>query len=123
MVSIRGTAGLIAIFGAACLWGAEPSVAMDPVAPVAVVSEVEELTSPVQSFDLSWWSVDGGGATSASGPYAVAGAVGQPEVGGAYGAYFALDGGVWSVALEPAFFYDGFETGDTSMWSAVSGLN
>jgi hypothetical protein len=111
---------LIAIFAAAGLWGAEP---LEPVAPVTAASELKGVGAPEQSFDLSWWSVDGGGATGAGGPYAVTGAVGQPEVGGAYGAYFALDGGVWSAALEPAFFYDGFETGDTSMWSSVSGGN
>jgi hypothetical protein len=120
MASIRGIGGLIAIFAAAGLCGAEP---LEPVAPVTAASERKGVDVPEQSFDMSWWSVDGGGASSTGGPYAVTGAVGQPEVGGAYRAYFAFDGGVWSVALEPAFYYDGFETGDTTMWSAVSGGN
>ena len=47
-------------------------------------------------FDVSWWTVDGGGGSASGGPYTLAGAVGQPEAGPALtGGDYALIGGFW----------------------------
>jgi hypothetical protein len=56
----------------------------------------------VSSFQIDWWTVDGGGGTSQGGDYAVSGSIGQPDAsplmaGGAY----TLVGGFWGGALTP----------------------
>ena len=50
-----------------------------------------------QSFDLSWFTIDGGGGTSTGGVYSVSGTIGQPDAGLLIGGYFALQGGFWGV--------------------------
>ncbi|HYN89861.1 MAG TPA: hypothetical protein VER55_15110 [Ardenticatenaceae bacterium] len=57
-------------------------------------------------YDLSWWTVDGGGATfSSNGIYAVGGTVGQPDAGRLGGGSYTVLGGFWGVGAageEPA---------------------
>ncbi len=62
------------------------------------------LGAPAQTFSLDWWTVDGGGGTSAGGVYSVSGAVGQPDAGVMSGGEFTLVGGFWSEvnATQPA---------------------
>jgi hypothetical protein len=56
------------------------------------------------SYDLSWWTLDGGGYTfSTGGSYSLGGTIGQPDAGPTFsnGGY-SLTGGFWSgvAALE-----------------------
>jgi hypothetical protein len=47
-------------------------------------------------FDLSWWTVDGGGGRSRGGRYALGGTAGQPDVGATMGGGpYRLAGGYW----------------------------
>jgi hypothetical protein len=49
------------------------------------------------SYSIGWSKVAGGGGTSTNGGYAVSGAIGQPEAGGAMtGGAYSLTGGFWS---------------------------
>lgn len=50
-----------------------------------------------QSFDLSWHTIDGGGATTSSGgAYTLGGSIGQPDAGEVLtGGPFELTGGFW----------------------------
>jgi hypothetical protein len=50
------------------------------------------------SYDLSWWTVDGGGHTfSAGGGYSLGGSIGQPDAGPVMsGGGYVLVGGFWS---------------------------
>lgn len=74
-------------------------------------------------YELSWWTVDGGGAYSRDGVYGVAGTIGQPDVGISLGGAYSLRGGFWSVfASRDGLFYDGFESGDVSRWSGAVGV-
>jgi len=50
-----------------------------------------------QNFTLDWFTVDGGGGTSAGGAYSVSGTLGQPDAGAMTGGNFAIAGGFWSV--------------------------
>ncbi len=52
-------------------------------------------------YDLSFWSVDGGGGSSAGGTYTVLGDVGQPDAGRLSGGAYTLDGGFLAGALAP----------------------
>ena len=53
-----------------------------------------------QNYEVSWWTVDGGGTTSApGGTYALGGTTGQPDAGGPFaGGTYVLDGGFWAIA-------------------------
>jgi uncharacterized repeat protein (TIGR01451 family) len=52
-----------------------------------------------QPYDVSWWSVDGGGGASSGGPYVVTGTAGQPDAGGPFaGGAYGLHSGFWSIA-------------------------
>ena len=51
---------------------------------------------PGSGYDLSWWTVDSGGATFATGPgYSLAGTAGQPDAGPLSGPGHRLAGGFW----------------------------
>jgi hypothetical protein len=51
-------------------------------------------------YDLSWWTVDGGGATfSGDGGYALGGTIGQPDAAVWGGNGTALAGGFWGGML------------------------
>ena len=52
------------------------------------------------SYDLSWWTVDGGGATfSEGGGYELSGTIGQPDAGPVLeGGNYRLVGGFWAGA-------------------------
>lgn len=56
-------------------------------------------TAPAQPYDVSWWTVDGGGAMGIAGsPYAVSGTIGQPDAGGPFAAgAYSLSGGFWTL--------------------------
>ena len=63
------------------------------------------------AYDLSWWSVDGGGGESTGGQYALAGAVGQPDAGTLQGETYDLAGGFfggWTDAPTSAPTHDVF---------------
>ncbi|MCS7283264.1 MAG: hypothetical protein RMK65_06150 [Anaerolineae bacterium] len=50
-------------------------------------------------YDLSWWTVDGGGYTwSEGGGYSLGGTIGQPDAGVLQGGGYTLVGGFWSAA-------------------------
>lgn len=54
------------------------------------------VSSPSQGYDLSWWTVDGGGgALVAAGSYSLSGTVGQPDAGALAGNDYILSGGFW----------------------------
>ncbi len=54
------------------------------------------LAMPTASYDLSWWTVDGGGATlSIEGGYALSGSLGQPDAGALASDDYMLSGGFW----------------------------
>jgi hypothetical protein len=47
-------------------------------------------------YDLSWWTVDGGGYTySSGGGYEIGGTIGQPDSGVLAGGSYTLGGGFW----------------------------
>lgn len=57
------------------------------------------LTSAAQAqggYDLSWWTVDGGGGASSTGAgYALGATIGQPDAGVLSGGGYTLGGGFW----------------------------
>ena len=59
------------------------------------------VTAAQAQFSINWFSVDGGGGTSAGGPFSVSGTIGQPDAGSLAGGTFKLDGGFWSFRSTP----------------------
>jgi uncharacterized repeat protein (TIGR01451 family) len=71
---------------------------MKPVMTLALVLAASAASA--QPYELSWWTVDGGGAMNGTGgAYTLSGTVGQPDAGGPYtGAPYTLHSGFWSIA-------------------------
>ncbi|MFL7793758.1 MAG: hypothetical protein AB8I69_16565 [Anaerolineae bacterium] len=65
-----------------------------------LVSATAAATAPDADYDLSWWTVDGGGDTALStgGGYTLGGTAGQPDAGVLTGDGYTLDGGFWGGA-------------------------
>src|SRR5689334_35096 len=59
-----------------------------------------------QPFDISWSSIDGGGATNpaAGGLYTLVGTAGQPDAGSAAAGTFVCNGGFWAAAQGTACY-------------------
>jgi len=57
--------------------------------------------SAPNGLDISWWTVDGGGAVPelSGGSYALQGTVGQADAGELSNGRFALDGGYWNTSI------------------------
>ena len=50
-------------------------------------------------YDLTWSTIDGGGATfSTGGPYSLGGSIGQSDAGVLSGGSYTLNGGFWGGA-------------------------
>jgi hypothetical protein len=57
-------------------------------------------TAQGPTYDLSWWTVDGGGGTfSTGGGYELGGTVGQPDAGTPVDGGYTLSGGFWVSGL------------------------
>ena len=56
-----------------------------------------------QPYDLSWYTIDGGGGTSTGGSFSLSGTIGQPDAGVPLtGGAFTLTGGFWAGAITSA---------------------
>jgi hypothetical protein len=63
----------------------------DPSAPQSGTS-----TALSTGYDLSWYTIDGGGATFSVGEaYSLGGTIGQPNAGSLNGGSYTLNGGFW----------------------------
>jgi hypothetical protein len=54
--------------------------------------------TPQNGYDLSWYTIDGGGAFSTGGSYSLSGSIGQPDAGSLSGGSYTLVGGFWGGA-------------------------
>jgi hypothetical protein len=51
---------------------------------------------PAASYTLGWYTVDGGGGTSAGGGYSLSGTIGQADAGRLSGGTYTVGGGFWA---------------------------
>ncbi len=66
-------------------------------------------------FDLSWSTVDGGGATSSTGgTFGLGGTIGQPDAGRQTGGAFTLDGGFWGATTPICTTNANYQTASTT---------
>jgi hypothetical protein len=56
----------------------------------------------VATYDSSWYSIDGGGATfSTGGSYSLGGTIGQADAGSMNGGSYSIAGGFWGGVIVP----------------------
>jgi hypothetical protein len=53
------------------------------------------------AFDISWFTIDGGGGASSGGAYSLNGTIGQADAGNMSGGAYTLQGGFWAGAGGP----------------------
>ena len=85
-----------------------PNRAIGAIVVVAVVLIVVSGAALAQGgYDLSWWTVDGGGDTFSTGSgYSLGGTGGQPDAGPAMsGTGYLLTGGFWPAGAAPYRVY------------------
>jgi hypothetical protein len=84
------------------------SMALPFVAACLILVAAAPGASAQGSYDLSWYTVDGGGATfSAGGGYELGATIGQPDAGSHSGGTFDLAGGFWNGGLVPTVYPPG----------------
>lgn len=57
-------------------------------------------TSLFAQFDLTWYSIDGGGGYSIGGTFELEGTIGQLDAGGMSGGSYELTGGFWAAVAQ-----------------------
>lgn len=57
------------------------------------------LSVAAQSYQVSWFTIDGGGGTGTGGVYSVSGTIGQPDAGVMSGGSYTVSGGFWAGAI------------------------
>jgi hypothetical protein len=60
---------------------------------------------PTASYDIPWWTVEGGGGDSSAGQYTLSGTVGQMDAGVLSGTGYRLSGGYWEGAQTQSKIY------------------
>ncbi len=65
------------------------------VLTLALLLIVSQVLAQSGSYDLSWWTVDGGGGTLNGDGYTLGGTAGQPDAGVLEGRGYTLNGGFW----------------------------
>ena len=69
-------------------------------------------------YEISWYTVDGGGGTSSGGSYEISGTAGQPDAGAMGGGSYVLTGGYWEGT--PLCVVDMLEFAElSSQWMSV----
>ncbi len=61
------------------------------------------LMAIVSGYEITWWTIDGGGGEVTGGNYVLNGTVGQPDAGKSSGSHFTLYGGFWAIEPIPTF--------------------
>ncbi len=64
--------------------------------PVLIlISSIQATAQSGGGYDLSWFTIDGGGGTSSGEGYELSGTIGQPDAGVMAGGSYVLVGGFW----------------------------
>jgi len=74
------------------------------VLPLVVLSLLVAVAlAQTGGYELSWWTVDGGGGMLQGGSYTLSGTAGQPDAGMLAGDGYTLSGGFWGGAGPAAY--------------------
>ncbi len=97
MIFRKSTSRSIVVSGLLLLAFLALSVALRGAAPLAAQTG--------GSYDLTWWTVDGGGGQVSGGGYTLTGTVGQHDTGIASRDAYTLLGGFWGSGFVPSRLY------------------
>ena len=71
---------------------------------IAVLATVSLAAAQAQNgYSIDWWTVDGGGGTSAGTGYSLSGTIGQLDAGAMSGGGYTLTGGYWGAVVASSF--------------------
>jgi hypothetical protein len=56
---------------------------------------ISAISTASGQYELSWYTIDGGGGRSSGGPYVLTGTIGQPDAAYSAGGNYELLGGFW----------------------------
>ncbi len=62
---------------------------------LAMIAMLAAAPAAFGQYEINWFTVDGGGGTSAGGDYVLSGTIGQPDAGEMAGGDYHLSGGFW----------------------------
>jgi hypothetical protein len=62
---------------------------------VLTLAQAGMADGPDETYDLSWWTIDGGGGQVTGGPYDLTGSIGQGDAEVLTGGGYFLTGGFW----------------------------
>jgi hypothetical protein len=66
---------------------------------VALTVGATSASAPVAlNYEITWFTIDGGGGDSEGGGYSLSGTIGQPDAGVLTGGGYTLNGGFWGGA-------------------------
>lgn len=68
---------------------------MNTKACVLVICLTLTTTVRAEDYEITWYTIDGGGGTSSGGPYTLVGTIGQADTGVAGGDEYVLSAGFW----------------------------
>ncbi|MBI1825497.1 MAG: hypothetical protein HY287_10080 [Planctomycetes bacterium] len=71
-----------------------------PICGFAIICTACAAVLAADNFEITWFTIDGGGGKSTGGQFELQGTIGQPDAGKLAGGQFELTGGFW-FALEP----------------------
>jgi len=60
-----------------------------------LILTIPALTQGAGPYEITWYTIDGGGGTSSGGPYVLTGTIGQPDADWSEGGKYELLGGFW----------------------------
>jgi hypothetical protein len=63
---------------------------------LVLVGLLAPICAQSQSYQIDWFTIDGGGGTSTGGVYQISGTIGQPDAGVMSGGNYTVTGGFWS---------------------------
>jgi hypothetical protein len=56
-------------------------------------------SSPQDTYEIDWYTIDNGGGQAGSGAYVISGTIGQADAGVVTGGVYTLEGGFWPGAV------------------------
>jgi len=65
------------------------------IAALVLLVAVSLVSAQTGEWDLTWSTIDGGGASSSGDRFALSGTIGQPDAGSLSGGIYTLRGGFW----------------------------
>jgi len=64
---------------------------------LTVAAALLSVAAHAQNYTIDWYTISGGGGTSAGGNYSLSGTIGQPATATMSGGVYSVTGGFWSI--------------------------